>query len=140
MTTTDTAPGGWPDPARPGMPEAPATHGPHWVQLLGDDEPDVFLWWPTRQNWTTLGGDHAAEAMASEAHYAGPALTPAEVRAAVAEAFRAGQEDMRERAAEAADTAGLVPPDGGSPTGDEVAVCEHAARVILALPIKEAKP
>ena len=36
----------------------------------------------------------------------------------------------REACAKIADTAMLVPPDGGSPTADEVAMCEQIERVI----------
>lgn len=61
------------------------------------------------------------------------ALTPDDARAAYDAAIRAAKiEGMRE-AAYIASNACLVPPDGGSPTPEEVAVCEEAYRRITAL-------
>jgi hypothetical protein len=55
--------------------------------------------------------------------YLGPCLTPAEVAAQVAAAYKRGQKDMRERAAQAI----------------EIAICTvYDADTIRALPIKEA--
>ena len=56
---------------------------------------------------------------------------------AVADAYRRGQEEMRERAAWWASQACLVPPDGGSATPEEKAVADAAAAAIRALPVKE---
>lgn len=51
---------------------------------------------------------------------------------AVIEFSNACVEEERNACAEVARNACLVPPDGGSPTEDEVTVCEEAARRILA--------
>lgn len=67
---------GWPD--KPGVPMNPTKPGPHWLRLHGHDEPDVFMWWPKGERWTTLGGDYHKTPMALAAVYLAPALTPDE--------------------------------------------------------------
>ena len=64
----------------------------------------------------------------------------AKVQAQIADAERRGAEEMRERAAQTARIACLVPPDGGSPTEEERLVCEEAARRIRALPLTPEEP
>ena len=66
---------------------------------------------------------------------AAPLATPAadHLAAALDAAYRAGEERMRERAASVAQNACLVPPDGGSPSDEEIAVANDAAAAIAAL-------
>jgi hypothetical protein len=52
--------------------------------------------------------------------------------AALAEVVRVAKEEEREACARVAAMAHMVPPDGGSPTEDECAVAEAAARHIRA--------
>lgn len=43
------------------------------------------------------------------------------------------RDEALEEAARVAQAGALVPPDGGSPTADEVALCDHIAAAIRAL-------
>lgn len=57
------------------------------------------------------------------------------LEAAIDAAWQAGAEAMRKAAANVASNTCLVPPDGGSPTEEERAVCEQVCRRVLALPL-----
>lgn len=135
-----------------GLPLHPERDGDHmmeWIDEHGRVWHEVWKWsaqtappvW-LRPNFT--GGPygyephHLTAPIYNNIRYLGPCLTPAEVAAREAAAFKAGQEDMRERAAYMAAMACLVEPDGGAPSAEETAVADTAARRIRALPIKEA--
>ena len=122
---------GWPDPARPGVPLNPERDGWHW---FAGNPPYPLRWSLEYQGWAVGGGWIERNAAMMNA-YLGPCLTPAEVAAQVHAARRLCADAMREAAARAARHACLVPPDGGSPSDDEVAVCDEAERRIRALPL-----
>jgi hypothetical protein len=90
-------PSTWPDPSRPGVPLHPERDGWHWIQT---DEGD-FIPYEWRTNGECERGrwqagwifDAYAELDPKKLRYLGPALTPAEVAAAVAEARRAALEE-----------------------------------------------
>lgn len=90
MTDDTKNPGGWPDPARPGVPLNPKKDGWHWV-AWHNDPPDVMWWTPhgpehRGQCWLWDGDWTGPGWVAPQARYLGPALLPAEVAALVAEA------------------------------------------------------
>lgn len=58
---------------------------------------------------------------------------PADLAEGIDEAIAAARSAALEEAAKVADTGMLVPPDGGSPTQDEIDVAERIAAAIRAL-------
>ncbi len=106
--------------------------GPHQIEWL---EGVFVLWWNSKnKNWKH-GRQRLTPEQLSELEYTyvAPVLTPDEIAAREAAAYKAGQEAMRERAARVAAHAHLVPPDGGSPSEDECEVARNAATYIRAL-------
>jgi hypothetical protein len=99
---TDTNPGGWPDPQRPGYPMNPERDvTDHWLDINGDLIP--ARWETGKWAWGPLV--FAPEVAASDPtfRYLGPCHTPAEVAALIEAAFAAGAKAMREAAAQDAD-------------------------------------
>ena len=83
-------PGGWPDAARPGVPEKPERDGWHWLET-GRGKALACYW--HEQHWTTPVGDFALRPeLVLDWRYLGPCLTPAEVAAREAAARREGIE------------------------------------------------
>lgn len=81
-----------------GVPQNPEREGWHWVT---DAEMPCRPWceyWNGRGSWAPLGG--TPDAVRRMWRYLGPCLTPDEAQAREAAAYKAGQEDMRERAAQ----------------------------------------
>lgn len=93
---TDTNPNGWPDAARPGVPQNPERDGRHW---LGDDRnPQPVLWLAEFASWAD-GTMYSPQSVVDLGFgYLGPCLTPSEVAALV----EAARRDEREACAEAA--------------------------------------
>ena len=92
---TDTKPGGWPDPAKPGYPLNPERRGAHVLDNgpdhTGKCRPIVALW--TAGSWL-LGANYfvlACDAANWGWQYVGPCHTPAEVAALVEAARRDGE-------------------------------------------------
>jgi len=126
-----TAPTGW--PGAPGYPENPERSGAHRLRHQESGIESDKLWSPAGE-WIDTDGEFPPGHADMFYDYLGPCPLPAEVGALVA----AGQEAMRAACAVAAREACLVPPDGGSPTAEEVAVCDEAERRIRALPLPDA--
>ena len=90
------APNGWPDPAHPGVPLNPERDGWHW--LVKGDFYTAALW--HRGHFTFLFTKIWPEELSQlDMTYIGPALTPAEVDARVADARRDALEEAARRAA-----------------------------------------
>jgi hypothetical protein len=99
-------PNGWPDPDKPGVPLNPERDGYHWI-LGWNATPFVAEWMADRDaefggcyGWYD-GGDDPPGVVAQGWTYLGPCLTPAEVAAREAAAFRRGAEAMRADCAKA---------------------------------------
>jgi hypothetical protein len=100
---SDTTPGGWPDAARPGVPQSPERDGVHWLQITSPEDSvmiaatwEVGLW-----SWPGVDQDYAPEELArlgDAVRYIGPCHTPAEVAALV----EAARREEREACAEVA--------------------------------------
>jgi hypothetical protein len=94
----------WPDPERPGWPPAGAAHGSAHVLRTEYGNKEIFLWDYYPKWWVGIGRNCSPDqADENGFEYLGPALTPAEVAAAVAAAFDDGAQAMREIAARAAE-------------------------------------
>lgn len=98
--------GGWPDPARLGVPMRPERDGWHWVVAA---DPNVSTetapwWWSSgNQHWlppVDVSGAAPLNPSRVQWRYLGPCLLPAEVAAQVAAAERRGIERAKAAAAE----------------------------------------
>lgn len=102
-----TDPNGWPDASKPGYPSNPERDGTYWIigwegkLFVGEWHPEAEHW-----SWSNDGSSvwwSAAGMPRLGLGYAGPCLTPAEVKAKVAaarreeqlSAFEAGAKSMR---------------------------------------------
>lgn len=121
-----------------GVPQNPERDGWHWVQHR-ENTPEVLYWSPLH-GWNYEGDWVRSDFIGLNYRYLGPCLTPAEVQAREAAAYRKGQEDMRERAAQVAE--GYPASQHGYLAANaEDAACDAAKEivaVIRALPIKDA--
>jgi hypothetical protein len=107
-------PNGWPDPARPGVPENPEKSGSHWVLDANGDEV-VADWCADVQRWGRWPYTSPAD-FAQDNTYVARCLTPQEVAAerdALAQTLRGAQITVdgligeRERTARAALARGM---------------------------------
>jgi hypothetical protein len=88
----------WPDSSRPGVPANHKLDGPHWIDA--GCGPEFAQWFAYSDKWHFYRRAVLYTPMTiSNWRYLGPALTPAEVAAAVAAAFDDGARAMREAAA-----------------------------------------
>lgn len=123
-----------------GVPENPERDGWHWLR----DHEASFC---TPVEWRHPGGwvannipmlPHEVQTFVIDCcEYLGPCLTPAEVQAREAAVYRAGQEDMRERAAETARCVPIPEDACANEAHGRLSAALHAAIAIRALPIKE---
>ncbi len=81
----------WPDPARPGVPLNPERDGWHWVKRIGQKQAHIERW--IGSHWWLGPSFGGAKTNIEKYEYLGPALTPAEVEARVAQARRDALED-----------------------------------------------
>jgi hypothetical protein len=101
------APNGWPDPRKLGVPLHPERDGWHWLSATnseGETAHFVALW--ESEEWALpgiLSSLDPHEIAAKNTTYLGPCLTPAEVAAREAAAFKRGAEASREQVAHWAD-------------------------------------
>lgn len=122
---------GWPDPARPGVPLNPDRDGWHWLMIgPGVSNPFPVLWYASGDIWE-VGEDGYVDAadISTRWRYLGPCLTPAEVAAEKAAAFKRWQEAMRKE----------VVRWWGHTTEEDAAWWSRSASHIEALPVPEDK-
>lgn len=85
---------GWPDPERLGVPANPERDGWHWLQHTADPRVLPVAWSAGSETWWGGGGMQTPLGIVRlRWRYLGPALQPAEVAAAVAQARREALED-----------------------------------------------
>jgi hypothetical protein len=82
----------WPDPARPGVPLNPERDGWHWVKRIGQKQAHTERW--IGSHWWLGPSFGGAKTNIEKYEYLGPALTPAEVEARVAQARRDALEQV----------------------------------------------
>lgn len=120
-----------------GVPENPEKDDLHYIT------DGVALWIAHTKKWTLLSKAKPVtpEWLATQgwAEYHGPCPTYEELRDREAAAYRKGQEDMRERAMEAARCVPIPEDACANETHGRLSAALHAAIAIRALPIKEAR-
>lgn len=114
MTAPETSALGWPDPARPGVPQNMEVDGWHWIEqrISGQSFRNCFKWeglWRVRDGYQTAT-DFARDLTTI---YLGPVVTPEQQATAQADAAAAETETA---ALKAALLAWLLPYAGWSPT------------------------
>jgi hypothetical protein len=127
---------GWPDKTRPGVPLNPERCEWHWIDN-GRQFPAVWL--PTANVWNGDGSNVSARTAAKRGWiYIGPCLTPAELAAREAAAFKRGAEAMQEQCAVAAEShPNNLSPNGRTFSHGYANGALDAARAIRALPLPE---
>jgi hypothetical protein len=93
----DTIPGGWPDAARPGVPQNPERDGAHWLQITSPEDSVMIAatWEAGLWSYPSVDQDYAPEELArlgDAVRYVAPCHTPAEVAALVEAARREERE------------------------------------------------
>lgn len=92
MTADTQNPGGWPDAARPGVPQNSERDGWHWLHHPEDLRHVPTPWDAAHAAWCS-GGMHSPQGVVDLGYrYLGPCLTPAEVAAREAAAALAMRE------------------------------------------------
>ena len=124
-----------------GVPENPERDGWHWLR----DHEASFC---TPVEWRHPGGwvannipmlPHEVQTFVIDCcEYLGPCLTPAEVQAREAAVYRAGQEDMRERAADCGREIEISDDCSAAEAHGRMSAALTVRNAIRALPIKEA--
>jgi hypothetical protein len=120
-----------------GRPQHPDRDGWHWTQEGSSICPEQ--WRASKQVWRTFDQrEFISPEKVQHWHYLGPCLTPTEVAAQVAAAYKRGQEDMRERAAVAARFVPIPEDASAVEAHGRMTAAMQAGLAILDLPIKEA--
>ena len=85
-----------------GLPLHPERDGYHWIKTLNRDSYMALYYWFTSDDLShwEIAGEPVYPSQMWDFEYLGPCLMPDEIQAREAAAFKAGQEDMRERAAQ----------------------------------------
>ena len=82
---------GWPE--RPGVPMNPGRDGWHWL-IDSNHDPYLLNWSADTERWGGYPGTSPEDLHTVIGGYCDPCLTPAEHAAALAVAYRRGQEEM----------------------------------------------